>query len=393
MIKLLKYCKKICYNINVIIRLFKNGKIMNIKQYKAIIEEIKYYSFYDKIFGKHNIENLINKISFKNFNNFLKYEKDWQTVLLQYFYSHITMDGIVSSLEVTSKQIKKINENYSYYEEINDLFINELLKNNKPLYFLDVDNTLTDNAHLSKEKISFIKDWENKQNIILSTGKIAKSIMEVINKCEIGDNYYSCLNGSVIWYQGEYTILSKIGAASKKIIDELIQTDLPFITYYEDAIKIIKPLNDESFGYLEKFDELYFDENNDIEYDRIVKVLLHIKDDNTKESKEAEEVVKKIVSKYDNLVCVRTAFHCFEILNKNQHKGNSVKKICELQNTYYRCSIGVGDSMNDLAMLNYVGFPYVVSNVSNELKTYNFKILKGSRDTDIVNVLKKYYIK
>ena len=65
-------------------------------------------------------------------------------------------------------------------------------------------------------------------------------------------------------------------------------------------------------------------------------------------------------------------------------------KIAEYMNKYYRCSIGVGDSMNDLRMLDYVGKGYVVSNVGLELKQYGFQIIEGTRDVDIVNILKKY---
>ena len=57
---------------------------------------------------------------------------------------------------------------------------------------------------------------------------------------------------------------------------------------------------------------------------------------------------------------------------------------------YYRLSIGVGDSMNDFPMLEYIGRPFVVSNVSDELKQYNFEILEKNRNIDIVNILKRF---
>ena len=87
---------------------------------------------------------------------------------------------------------------------------------------------------------------------------------------------------------------------------------------------------------------------------------------------------------------MRTAGHCYEILRRDQHKGNTVKKISKLMGRYYRTTVGVGDSMNDLPLLNYVGIPYVVATASDELKSYGFEELEKNRDIDIVNLIKKY---
>ena len=185
-------------------------------------------------------------------------------------------------------------------------------------------------------------------------------------------------------------MVSKIGEVSKKLIEALNNTNITYITYYENIIHIVKEIRKEDEELLKKYSEWHIDQKKEVDYNRIIKIMTFIYDDNTPKQKQQEALVRKIIEPYPNLVCVRTAYHCYEILDKNQHKGNTVKMISEKMNKYYRTSIGIGDSMNDLPMLNYVGYPYIVSNASDELKSFNFPTLEKNRNIDIVNILKKY---
>lgn len=364
-------------------------------QHQTIINELNYYFKYDKILNSMERSNLLYSmtkyINYDNLENIIidnnyNIERNWMEFIKVYFISHVNDIGDIVSLEHNAYTNQEIRKNYHILKKIEKAFIDRLKMDNKPLYFLDVDNTLTDNAYLSSEKVNFISNWNNKKNIILNTGKVSDSIMNVIDECKLNDNYYSCLNGSVIVKNGKFEVINRIGKISKEIINHLNETEINYITYYEDRIHVIKELNEENIFNLKKYNEWYIDYNVPTDYENIVKVLTFINDGDNQN----EDIVRRFVEKYPNLVCVRTAKHCFEILHKDQHKGNSVRKISEYLNRYYRCSIGVGDSMNDLRMLDYVGFPYVVSNVSLELKQYGFSIIEGSRDVDIVNILKKY---
>ena len=342
---------------------------------RTIKEELKEYLDYDSKLTTSQKEDLL-QLNIEKYN-------EWMQIVHDYFYSHIDEDGNIISLE---KYLLKNNQNADYYKKVNELFVNELFKNNKPLFFLDVDNTLTNFAHLSDEKKEFIGNYKNKERIILSTGKTYESILNVINECKLNDNYASTLNGSILVDKGKLEIISKIGKVSKEISEELNNTIINYVVYYKDAIHIIKDLNEDNERMLKKYNEWYVDNNEGIDYNEIIKILTFIYEG----EEEKEKIVKKIVSKYDDLVCTRTAGHCFEILRKDQHKGNTIKIISKLLGRYYRTSIGVGDSMNDLPLLNYVGIPYVVSTASDELKSYGFEELEKNRDIDIVNLIKKY---
>lgn len=364
---------------------------MNITKLQAdkIKDEILYYLKYDKFLNeidKNSLLSIVEELSSFKVWDYKPNLNNWPSIIKDYFISHTDHLGNVVSLEHHAFNNYEVKKYLRYFKEIEHLFISKLMEYDKPLYYLDVDNTLTDNAYLSPAKIDFISNWENKKNIILNTGKVSASIMNVIEACNLHNNYYACLNGSVIAKEGTFEIIDCLGSISESIINDLNKTNINYITYYENQIHVIKELNDENIYFLKKYNEWFIDKKKPTDYQRIIKILTFIHENEP----EKENIVRKIVMKHPHLISVRTAEHCFEILNKDQHKGNSVKRIAEYMNKYYRCSVGVGDSMNDLRMLDYVGYPYVVSNVSLELKKYDFSIVEGSRDKDIVNILNKY---
>ena len=361
---------------------------------QRILEELKYYSQYDDIYTKEQWLSFFDmlqetnrlELTIESFGSF-----EFAKFILQYIYSHIDVDGSNCRLEDLVLKDEYIKKHYQYFKDLNSQFVHYLIYKNKPLYFIDVDNTLTDYGVLSKEKIDYIRNLPNKDNIILSTGKVSKSIENVINELGLEHNYYSCLNGSVICKDGKYDLINKLGNVSKGIIEEFKKLDCVFIAYYEDCIKLIVNLDEYSKAMLTKYNELFLDESGkEVDYDRIVKLLLFIKDDGSEEQKSLEDKVNKIIKKYPDLVTVRTAYQCYEVLRKDQHKGQSVVRISELMNKYYRASIGVGDSMNDYPMIQNTGKGFIVSTASEELKSKKIRILENNRDVDIVNLIRHY---
>lgn len=368
-------------------------KLINDKQLQTIKYELNYYSNYCDQLLKEKIQTKLHETSdHEIIDTIFNLKRNELNDLLLYFYLHSDEEGNIISLNHSILKNEFVSSNKETFIEIDELFLNNLFKNKTPLYFLDVDNTLTDQGFLSNEKIEFISNFKYKENIILSTGKVSDAIMNVINDCKLNDNYYSCLNGSVIHKKEKYQIINGIGEVSEHIINSLMDKDVTFIFYYHDHIEVNKPLLQKDIDNLNKFNEKFYPCKNAINYKEIVKVLAFIDDNKTKEQEIKENIVREVTKDYNDLHCVRTAPHTFEVLRKDQHKGNSVRKIAELMGVYYRQSIGVGDSMNDFPMLEYIGRPFVVSNVSDELRSYNFEILKDNRNIDIVNIIKKFEV-
>ena len=345
----------------------------------ALIREITEYLPFDRKLNDSEKEDFVCLLK-NNQNDFTP----WMKTIYDYFDSHILSGGEIVSLEVFRESNPSID--FDYYKSVNDAFVSELFKQNRPLYFLDVDNTLTDLGVLSEEKKSFISSFEGRNRIILSSGKNYLSILNTIEDLNISGNYSSTINGSVLCYQGSYETVNKLGDVSEELLSKLLKTGLSVITYYNDKIHLVKDLTQENIDLLNKYHEYYIDDSRDTKYGDIIKILAFIYEGDCQK----EDIVKNIVKDYPDLVSLRTAWHTYEILRRDQHKGNTVKEIAKRMGYYYRCSVGVGDSMNDLQMLNYVGVPKIVSTSSEDLRKYNFEALSENRETDIVDLIKEY---
>lgn len=366
-------------------------KYISLTQIKTIKYELNYYSQYCDIEFKNEIISFLSKTNDEEIKNIIfNLCRGVINDLVLYFYLHSDMNGNITSINSSLINNPFVKENYLLFKEINDSFLEKLFTNDDPLYFLDVDNTLTDAGFLSDEKIQFIRSFKNKENIILSTGKVSDAIMNVINDCHLNENYYSCLNGSVIHNKNEHILLNGIGTVSKDIIDKFMNTNISFVFYYYDSIMALRPLLQKDLDNLEKFNENFEYINSNIEYDKIIKILAFIDEDGSEESKNNEQIIREMISEYKDLHCVRTAPHTFEVLRIDQHKGNSVRKISELKGKYYRLSVGAGDSMNDFPMLEHVGIPYSVYKSSEQLKKLNYDVLDTNSNIDIVNMLKRH---
>ena len=329
--------------------------------------------------------NVKRKVIAKEIEEFKKYYPNLNINYQDYFESHVMDNGDIVSLETYIKNNELSNEQTKKYYEINDAFIEAIFKDQKPLYFFDVDNTITIHGALSKEKQQFMDTFPDKNRIILSTGKAYESIMDVVSACNLESNYASCINGSVLVKNGSFEMINGIGEVSEELFKRINKTSLDFIYYYVDGaygIRKLKPYNQAS---MEKYNE-HYRIDSDVRYKDVIKILLFIYEGET----EKEKLVKDMINDLPHLTCMRTAPHSYEILRLDQHKGNTVKIISARLNKYYRLSIGAGDSMNDLKMLDYVGMPFIVCDANKELKDYKFKELDQNRKIDIVKLIEEY---
>ncbi len=57
-----------------------------------------------------------------------------------------------------------------------------------------------------------------------------------------------------------------------------------------------------------------------------------------------------------------------EIYHKDINKGNTAKRLCEILDIDTKNTIGIGNDYNDLSLLEFVNFPFVVDNAPQDLK-------------------------
>jgi len=76
---------------------------------------------------------------------------------------------------------------------------------------------------------------------------------------------------------------------------------------------------------------------------------------------------------------METGYIWMEIFHESVSKGNGVKFICDLLNIGYEHTLGIGNDFNDIDLLEFTKYSYVVENSPDELKR---KYLKTGSNND-----------
>lgn len=98
-----------------------------------------------------------------------------------------------------------------------------------------------------------------------------------------------------------------------------------------------------------------------------------------------EQLKENICRTFPDLKIVRTSsplhtpYIWMEIFHEDVSKGNGVKFICEKEQINPACTMGIGNDYNDLELLEFTRFSYLVENSPEELKR-RFSVTKSNEE-------------
>lgn len=204
----------------------------------------------------------------------------------------------------------------------------------------DYDGTLKkdENVEELKKNLKILKSFlDDNINIMVSTGRLYKSIRLEADKFEIPFNYMSCANGNIL-FDEKFQIIYKTNIDSKIIND---------LQPYYNQILGIEPLDE--YGIITP--------NNPTEY------LIHL----VEEQEIRRQIVKLLLSSPDVDYCTegsnKYAIHIFTLSNKTKTIEIVKDKLKLSQSEIYT----IGDGINDLDMIKkYNGL--IVGNLFDEDK-------------------------
>jgi len=84
-----------------------------------------------------------------------------------------------------------------------------------------------------------------------------------------------------------------------------------------------------------------------------------------------------------------TGYIWMEIFHQSVSKGNGVKFVCETLNIGQEHTFGIGNDFNDLDLLEFTQYSYMVANGPQELKD-RFRAAKSNEENAFANALEKY---
>ena len=69
---------------------------------------------------------------------------------------------------------------------------------------------------------------------------------------------------------------------------------------------------------------------------------------------------------------LETGYIWMEIFHRSVSKGNGVKFVCDSLNIGHEYTLGIGNDFNDLDLLEFTNYSYIVDNGPDELKSQFF---------------------
>ncbi|MBP9479687.1 MAG: HAD-IIB family hydrolase [Sebaldella sp.] len=132
------------------------------------------------------------------------------------------------------------------------------------------------------------------------------------------------------------------------------------------------------------FNFIQFNDLKDVEFEEVIKCML------VGDPKIVTETKNILEPKYKGKFYVTISKPIFlEITNKNISKGNAVKKLVEKLGIGLEEVAAIGDSFNDVSMLEVAGFSCAVGNANSEIKKIVDFVSSSNNDSGLANFIKE----
>lgn len=255
------------------------------------------------------------------------------------------------------------------------------------IVFTDLDSTLT----ISEGRIDIKnkKIFENLANIgvpvVINTGRSISYTMPLCKQFSTS-NYIISSNGAEI-----YNFLTK-----KMIYRSIIsKEDLAIIDKLIDKYNLLFIANGIEKRYSNKTDKNIATIFSNYLYDineEIAQVVVQSFDVNVMME------VRKELAEHGNLKIANKTKHIkegkllyYDIVNNDVSKGNATKILCDYLKVDPKKALAIGDSLNDVDMLNAVGYKVAVSNASDEVKKIANIITLSNKQNGVATILNELY--
>ncbi len=262
------------------------------------------------------------------------------------------------------------------------------------MLFLDLDNTLlSSDLSISDENLRAIREASKKGvKIVICTGRGVfgvKSIAEQF-RIEWENCYIICLNGGAVYkgYPPELIEEKLFDSSSAGIVYETAHRYGVDIQIYRNNCLIVEHINERIQTYIDKHNANYKVIDSIAAYDgKISKILLN--GDNETLVKIQKELMPKVSGKMN---CFFTSDIYLEFTGLGITKGEAMKELADKLGIDIKDTIAMGDSFNDMSMIETAGLGVAVRNAVQPLKDKAGYITKNTNDESAVAEIIDRYI-
>ncbi|HHD2752996.1 TPA: Cof-type HAD-IIB family hydrolase [Clostridium perfringens] len=274
------------------------------------------------------------------------------------------------------------------------------------LICIDMDGTLLNNKHEISErnKEAIKRATEKGVKVAVTTGRLFASAKYYASLIGVKTPIISC-NGAFVREKDEDKVIyesvlneEQIG----RIYDVIKKYDIQMAYFNTPDTVISEKIVPEEHGYkvmnrmMEESDEkvkfsegIDFRESFKTHGEHILKAIC-IENDNNKldELFKAKEELKK----YDDFEVVSSSPNNFEVMNNGTSKGNAVKVLADMLHINREEIICLGDSENDLSMIEFAGLGIAMGNAEEFLKEKADYITDTNENDGVAKAIEKFVL-
>lgn len=253
-----------------------------------------------------------------------------------------------------------------------------------PTVFIDIDSTLImPHQKLSSENKTAIKNYIAKGGkVVLTTGKLPLSFYSLLQELGLENTYHSGCNGGILFnlFKNDFILLHNLKEQGLKLAQKALALNLNPFVYTADKIFYLnlEYNGEKDFEFL-GLSEIKPQYQTTIE-ESILKILFF-----HDELNDAKKEALSLLFKDEHFV--KTAKNFLEIHHQKQTKAFSALKYCRYHQIDIKDCYAIGDSDNDLPLLEIVGHPYIVSNAVLNLKKKGFKEVASCEENGVAMLL------
>lgn len=265
------------------------------------------------------------------------------------------------------------------------------------LIAIDMDGTLLNSKNnvSNRTKKAIIKAKEKGVHVVLSTGRILKSAIYYSQKLGL-KNPIVASNGGIIVDENSNLIYKKPldKQSIKKIADMADEDDVYFHLYDETKFYSSRKVQ-EFLDFYRQDDEKtsidfqlfkHIDEIINTENLNIYKFLF------IDENKRKLQNFREKISTISDISISSSWSNNVEAMALNVSKGEALSKLSEILNIKLKDIITIGDSENDLSMLNISGLSVAMGNASHKIKEKADYITDTNDNDGVAKAIEKFIL-
>ncbi len=260
---------------------------------------------------------------------------------------------------------------------------------------LDLDDTLLkSNGEISENNKKALKMAQEKGvKVVLASGRPTFAMKNLANELELGKygGYILSFNGSKILDCKNNEILFEEDLTKEQIqqlYDIALENNVFIHTYVGD--EIITPKSNKYTNIENEITGMpikVFENFIDILPEKCVKVIL------LEEPSHLKNLEKKLIPILNGKMTMTITKPFFlEFMNKNVDKGKSILKLCNILGINKEEIIAIGDSYNDISMIEVAGIGVAMGNAVKEVKEIANFITDTNENDGVAKAIEKYIL-